>query len=228
MNTIESDLNAYYDTLTKGTSVCAFLEGFHQIIQHVHKAKLEDQYRLGRDENGIELKKLRDEVSPVARFVREHAQSGDTITFNLNDEYPDCTVVPQDGRKQGIEVTVARGFARYREMTKLNNCGESRPLIGLQDDAPKADKNAATNKEPEMYSTDDAINTVIEAVENSAEKKSKHKGDTLLIVLEDMNLLPEGRIDWSTLFANNTTVTNLEFSKVYVTSSEAQCTRKIK
>ncbi|HEX9702907.1 MAG TPA: hypothetical protein VGA19_08640 [Rhodospirillales bacterium] len=166
------------------------------------------------------MKKLRDEVSPVARFVRKYARPDDVISFRLDDWFPDCTLRHHDGLKRDIEVTLARGKARFHEMTELNERGETRGFLDLQDDASKADVAAAKGQEPKMYSTDEAITNIVRAVEISAEGKRRHKGHTLLIeVVPDMYWLPNDR--WLCLpgrFADNPAIRALCFSEVYVTS----------
>lgn len=216
----KDNIEAYCELLRKGTTVSNFLKGFKCIISHVRDAGLDGQYRLGKKESGIDLKKLRDEVSPVARFVRAYAQPDDKISFRLDNGFPDCTVCHQDGSKREIEVTLARGLVRFHEMTELNRCGKARGLIELQDDASKADITAAKKQQPKTYSTDEAINSVVTAVEISAKGKEQHKGHTLLIeVVPDMYALSKDR--WLCLpgrLAGNATVKALKFSEVYVTS----------
>ncbi len=234
----KDNFEAYWETLRNGTTVGDFLEGFKCIIPHMQTAGLVGQYRRGRKESGIDLKKLRDEVSPVARFIKVYARPEDKISFLLDNGFPDCTVCHQDGLKRGIEVTLARGKARFLGMTELNQYGETGGLIELQDDALKEDIKAAKEQRKEkeqrreMYSTDDAINNVVSAVEISAERKERHEGHTLLIeVVPDMHALPKVR--WLCLpkrLADNATVKALKFSEVYVTGicGESDLILKIK
>ena len=76
----KDELDDFFTALKSGTTVASFLERFERIIQLVHKEGLTKDYRLARRR----VKKLRDEVSPVARFVREHAASEDRIWFALD------------------------------------------------------------------------------------------------------------------------------------------------
>jgi len=137
-------LAEFFGVLRGETTVGDFLETFERLIPRMHAAGLGDQYRLASDD----LKKLRDEISPVARFVRAHANPKDRISFALNNTFPDCTLYHRNGRTRGIEVTVARGLARFNEMTEMNECGETRGFIELQDNASRTDIAAAKKRWP--------------------------------------------------------------------------------
>ena len=76
----KSELDDFYAALKSGTTVANFLERYDGIIRFIHKEGLTKDYRLARRR----VKKLRDVVSPVARFVREHAASEDRIWFALD------------------------------------------------------------------------------------------------------------------------------------------------
>jgi len=214
---------AYYVLLRNGTTVGDFLEGFKRIISHVKKAGLIDQYRLAKKESGIDLKRLRDEVSPVARFVGAHAQPDDRICFALGDSYPDCIVCDRDGRKREIEVTVIRAKERLALMDTLNRTGEVRGIGNLPDDAAlRAFTNyAERTSDPdaaEAYSTDQIGCLIIGAVGKCARRKARHQADILLIeVLPDMHTLAADR--WRSLqkpLSRNAEVKRLSFSEVYV------------
>lgn len=228
----KGEIDAFCRRLRKGTTVGDFLKDFECVISRAQHAGLAGQYRLGKRGNGIDLKRLRDEVSSVARFTRKHAEPDDRISFCLDDRFSDCTLCHQDGVKRDIEDTLARGLARFHEMTELNECGATRGFLDLQDDASKADITAAKKQEPKVYSTDEAITNMLRAVEISAKGKLQHQGHTLLIeIVPDMNWLPRER--WLGLperLADNLTMKALRFSEVYVTSKsdEADLVLRIK
>ena len=73
----KDELDDFYAALRSGTTVASFLDRYERIIQFIHKETMTKDYRLARGR----VKKLRDEVSPVARFVREHAALEDRIMY---------------------------------------------------------------------------------------------------------------------------------------------------
>ncbi len=96
----KSELDDFYAALKSGTTVANFLERYDGIIRFIHKEGLTKDYRLGRGR----VKKLRDEVSPVARFVKVHAAPKDRICFALDDTAPDCFVKHGGDRLREIEL----------------------------------------------------------------------------------------------------------------------------
>ncbi len=207
------NLDDFFTFLKNGTTVESFLSQFREIMGFIHARGLTKDYRLGKGK----VKKLRDEVSPVARFVRAHATPEDRIRFALDKTYPDCIVHLQDGRKREIEITVVRSRERSVLMKKLNEDGDGHGLVNLPDDAAFQ---CFKKTIPQGYSTEEEVaRRIVHAVELSAERKGTHRGHTLLIeVVPDMNMLTD---DWwdsiQTFLSDNATVKALGFSEAYVT-----------
>ena len=167
------------------------------------------------------MKKLRDEVSPVARFVREHAAPEDRIWFALDDTAPDCCVRHEADRLREIEVTVAQARERLNVMTELNQTGTGRGFLGLSDDAPTEDFVRKMDQPRVAYSTEEIGRSIICAVAICARNKSKFQGDTLLIEAP-LETLPADR--WGNFRAPLAEkVKDLAFSEVYVTGRSGDC-----
>ncbi len=173
----KNELDEFYTVLKRGTTVASFLDRHERIIQFIHEEGLTKDYRLARGRP----KKLCDEVSPVARFVREHAASEDRIWFALDDTAPDCCLKHGGDRLREIEVTVAQGRERFNVMTELNQTGTGRGVLGLSDDAPTEDFDRKMDQPRVAYSTEEIGRSIICAVAICARKKTRFRGDTLLI-----------------------------------------------
>ncbi len=205
------ELDDFFTALKSGTTVASFLERYERIIQFIHKEDLTKDYRLARRR----VKKLRDEVSPVARFVRGHAALEDRIWFVLDDTAPDCCVKHGGDRLREIEVTVGQARERFNVMTELNQTGTGRGFLGLSDDAPKEDFVRKMDQPRVAYSTEEIGRSIICAVAVCARKKSKFQGDTLLIEAP-LETLPADRWDnFQAPLAEK--VKELAFAEVYVT-----------
>ncbi len=207
----KNELDDFYSILKSGTTVASFLEKYEHIIQFIHKEGLTKDYRLARGT----VKKLCDEVSPVARFVRMYAAPKDRICFALDDTAPDCFVKHGDDRLREIEVTVAQARERLNVMTELNQTGTGRAYLGLSDDAPTEDFVRRMDQPRVAHSTEEIGRSIICAVAICARKKSNSPGDTLLIEAP-LETLPADR--WSYFRAPLAEkVKDLAFSEVYVT-----------
>ena len=161
------------------------------------------------------MKKLRDEVSVIARFVREHAALEDRIRFALDDTAPDCCVRHGDGRLREIEVTVAQARERLNVMSELNQTGTGRGFFGLSDDAPTEDFVRRMDQPRVAYSTEEIGRSIICGVAICARKKSKSLGGVLLIEAP-LETLPTDRWgDFRAQLAQK--VKELAFVEVYVT-----------
>lgn len=205
------ELDDFFTALKSGTTVASFLERYERIIPFIHKKGLTKDYRLARRR----MKKLRDEVSPIARFVREHAAPEDRIWFALDDTAPDCCVKHGGDHVREIEVTVAQAKERFNVMAELNQTGTGRGFLGLSDDAPKEDFDRRMDQPRVAYSTEEIGQSIICAVTICARKKSKFRGDTLLIEAP-LEMLPTDRWgDFREHLAQK--VKELAFSEVYVT-----------
>jgi len=219
----KDELDDFHIALKSGTTVASFLKRYERIIQFIHEEGRTKDYRLARRP----VKKLRDEVSPVARFVRKHAAPEDRIWFALDDTTPDCCVRHGGGRLREIEVTVAQGRERLNVMTELNQTGTGRGYLGLSDDAPTEDFVRRMAQPRVAYSGEEVGHSMICAVVICARKKSVSQGDTLLIEAP-LETLPANRWDdFRLLLAEK--VKELAFCEVYVTGrSERDICLRIK
>jgi hypothetical protein len=207
-------LDRFYELIKSGTSVDKFLYEYANLFPAIRSSGLLCDYRLGRGR----LKRLRDEVTPAARFVRQHAEINDRIQLSLNSSTPDCNVwhsIPP--RHRTIEITVAQALERFNLMTELNHTGLGRGFLGLTDDAGKGVFLNAMGQERQMYSTENAYETMAHAVTLTAQNKSFSQATTLLIE-SPLEWLPENR--WVEARSRLThLVANLNFSEVYLVGS---------
>ncbi len=219
----KDELDSFYIALKSGTTVASFLKRYERIIQFIHEEGRTKDYRLARGP----VKKLRDEVSPVARFVRKHAAPDDRIRFALDDPAPDCCVRHGGGRLREIEVTVAQARERFNVMTELNQTGTGRGYLGLSDDAPTEHFVRRMAQPRVAYSGEEVGHSMICAVAICARRKSNSQGDTLLIEAP-LETLPANRWDdFRPLLAEK--VKELVFREVYVTGrSERDICLRIK
>lgn len=205
------ELHNFYAVLKRGTTVTDFLDRYERVIPFIQKEGLTKSYRLAQ---GV-VKKLRDEVSPVARFVRMHAAPEDRIWFALSNNTPDCCVRHEGGDLREIEVTVVHARERLNVMTELNETGIGRGHLGLSDDAPMDDFVRKMAQPRTAYTDKEIGDNMIRAVEICAHKKGKFQGSTLLIEAP-LETLPTDR--WKNLRAPLAEkVRELAFSEVYVT-----------
>jgi hypothetical protein len=170
------DLDGFYELVRGRTRVDQFLRCYDALSTFVHSNGLTPDHRLGKGR----LKRLRDEVTPAACFVRQHAAPVDEIQFPLNSNVPDCHVWHRDPeRHRTIEITVVQGRERFNLMTELNSCGLARGFIGLTDDKPTGeflDAMRAPLDERPMYSTDAAQEIMAHAITLCARNKLHSKG----------------------------------------------------
>ncbi len=205
------ELDDFYTALKSGTTVARFLEQYEHIIGFIHAERLTEDYRLGKGR----VKRLRDEVSPVARFVREHASLEDQIWFALDYTAPDCCVRHGVDRLREIEVTVAQGSERFNVMTELNQTGIGRGFLGLSDDAPTEHFVRKMAQPREAYTEEEIGRIMICAVAICARKKEQSRGDTLLIEAPLVTLPAERWDNFRTPLSKK--VKELAFPEVYVT-----------
>jgi hypothetical protein len=212
-------LDEFYAALKGGLTIEDFLRWREQIFRFVKSSGLTDDYVLGRGR----VDKLRDEVIPVARFVKEHARPDDKIRFALDDSFPDCVVSNQHGRQREIEVTVARAKERVALMEQAIKGEEIHGIINLQDCKELSDfrrhaEQAGDRDKVEAYSTEQLFGLIIDAVEQRAKRKAFLQADTLLIeVVPDMYGLADNRCpDLQNLLLLSEEVKQLSFSDVYI------------
>lgn len=207
----KDELHDFYAALKNGLTVEAYLSRYEKFFEFVHAHNLTEDYRLARGR----LKQLRDEVAPVARFAKTHAEPKDQIRFALDNTYPDCVICHQGGRKRDVEVTIAQALKRLFLMRELNERGTGRGFIDMTEDAPSQQLKDAMEREPEAYSTDQVINCIQHDIELRAKRKKWHRGDTLLVEV-DLEVLPARR--WEEFLAGFAEkVRGLNFHEVYLT-----------
>ena len=118
-------------------------------------------------------------------------------------------------RLREIEVTVAQGNERFNVMTELNQTGIGRGFLGLSDAAPTEHFARKMAQLREAYTEEEIARIMICAVAICASKKSKSRGDTLLIEAP-LETLPADR--WDNLMPSlSKKVKKLAFPEVYVT-----------
>lgn len=177
INSGEDDLGRLYARAERGMSVQEFLQSHSAIFTFIEAANLIEDYRLAKSR----LKRLRDELTPAARFFRLHAANHDQVQFPLDSSVPDCNWRPVTGGHIKIEITVLQARERLNLMTELNETGEGRGFIGINDDQPTADFTDAMKQERRMYSTDEAKEKLTKAVSLCVNNKLHSRGDLLLI-----------------------------------------------
>lgn len=214
----KDELDEFYIALKTGMTITEFLNRYEAIFQYVQDEDLTKDYRLARGK----MKKLRDEVTPVARFVRQCAAPEDQIWFAIDDKTaPDCCVRHVGGRLREIEVTVAQARERLNVMTELNERGTGRGHLGLSDNAP-TEEFVRRMEEPRIaHTTEDIARTMICSVAISAHKKRKSPGDTLLIEAPLETLPAERWRNFRPPLAEK--VKELAFGEVYVTGRTHGC-----
>lgn len=207
----EDELDEFYAALKQGLTVKAFLDRYHAILGFVRSHGLMADYRLGKGR----VKKLSDEVTPVARFADKFAEPNNSIRFNLSDKYPDCVLTQPEGGRD-IEVTIAQGRERLNLEREFNETGEGRGFIGITDDQPTRLFIDAMERDM-AASTGEVFKCVEHAVELCCQNKQGHDGDTLLIEAP-LLILPSHRWqEFSTQLGGNDKVKALKFREVYLT-----------
>jgi hypothetical protein len=204
-------IDSFYELTRAGIAVDDFLERHAALFPMIRAEGLVEDYRLGKGR----MKRLRDEVTPVALFLCGHADAKDTVQFPLNDDVPDCNVwhrTPDLHRT--IEVTVVQAVERLNLMTELNKTGWGRGFIGLTDDKPKGSFDKKMADPREAYSTDQIRDTMVEAVTLCARNKAYSQGHTL-IVSTAMEMLPRERwLEMRSLLA--APMAELGFREIYL------------
>lgn len=204
-------LEVFYAAIKRGLTVAEFLSQLDQIRVFIHSHGLTEDYRLARGR----VKKLCDEVTPVARFVRMHSKTEDWISFALDDQYPDCLLCHKDGSKREIEVTIALARERFHLMKELNETGIGRGFIGIPDNAPSEQFNLAMTRDRRAYSTVEVIDSIEHAIDLCAQNKLRYRGNTLIIEA-DLLTLPSTR--WLESLARfSKKVSALNFAEVHLT-----------
>jgi hypothetical protein len=166
------------------------------------------------------LKKVCDEIIPVARLMRYLGAKRGTLRFPLDSKVPDCFWTPSSaGRPIGIEVTIAQGRGRHilaEELVRAPRGGITRGFVSLQDGAPKAQVKATKESQRAMYSTAQALNAVGGGILRCLHEKNQEKYRDMVLVIEaPLEALPQER--WKTLQPDLAAeAKSLPFQRVFV------------
>jgi hypothetical protein len=152
-----------------------------------------NDYRLGK----VPWKKLRDEITPVSRFLKHSHINADRVFFPLNNKSPDCWLLNVNGEDRGVEVTIERGREQYRLAKEINERGVGRGFIGLQDDASKADFDSRMSNLRTMYSSGQALDATKAGILHCLRKKNdlKYSKVFYLLIQAHLSVLPKQRWD---------------------------------
>ena len=116
----DPELREFFAKLSLGLSVAAFLQALEAIYGYTRASGMIHDFRLGRGQ----VKKLRDEVTPLARFVRRNASPDDIVSMPISDP-PDFVIAVSSNRHNGIECTIAGARERLFTMRELNKTGRA-------------------------------------------------------------------------------------------------------
>ncbi|WP_339783432.1 hypothetical protein [uncultured Marinobacter sp.] len=208
-------LNDFYSELSaeNGMNAAGFQSRLRTLFSMERSASDLDDYRLGKKP----WKKLRDEVTPVSRFIVFNDIDVDRVRFPLNDSIPDCWLMLDNGNSRGIEVTIERGQEQYHLTKEMNECGIGRGFIGMQDDAPKAEFNRRMSKPRVMYSSEQALAATKAGIIRCLTRKNdeKYNGTYYLVIQAHLTTLPKER--WGTITEElSDKAASLPFQEVHV------------
>lgn len=189
-------LEQFYLRAKKGMTVGDFIDQRAQLTPFIRSAGLMPDYRFARGR----VKKLRDEVAPMIRFVVAHAEINDVIQFPLDDGPVDCNLRHSNDRHRKVQITVAQGYERFNCIDELHKTGSGRGFLGLTDDMSEEEFKSAMSHERGMYSHQEAQQTIVKAVRLCIEKKANKSGADTLLIEAPLNYLPMER--WNDLACN--------------------------
>lgn len=208
-------LYKFYDDLSApdGMSVTDFHNRLATLFEENRSSNDVNDYRLGKKP----WKKLRDEITPVSRFLKYSHINADRICFPLDDNIPDCWLLNVNGENRGIEVTIERGREQYHLAKELNESSMGRGFIGILDDASQADFDNRMSNPRSMYSSVQALDTTKAGILRCLSKKNDHKYSKIfyLLIQADLSTLPKQR--WSAIVEElSQEAASLPFEEVHV------------
>jgi hypothetical protein len=172
-----------------------------------------DDYRLGKKP----WKKLRDEITPVARFLEFGNIEVDRVRFPLDNKTPDCWLIIDNGEYIGIEVTIERGREQFHLATELNKNGMGRGFIGIQDDASQTDFDRRMSNPHTMFTSDHALESTKEGILRCLSKKNAHRYENIYFLLIQAHLLVLPKERWSIIAGELSQVAkDLPFQEVHI------------
>ncbi len=140
-----------------------------------------DDYRVGKRP----WKKLREEISPVRKFLVSQSFSG-RVRFPLDSDFPDCWYTDGNGEWQGIEVTISLGRADFESKRQLVEEGSSGGAIEfIPNRSPQSAFDEARARARAMFSPEEWVNANYDGIRQSLLNKldSKYSGMWLLIAV---------------------------------------------
>ena len=211
-------LKKFYSEISNPAGVG--IDDFQNELEFLFSKDRSDQdlndYRLGR---GV-WKKLRDEITPVSRFLKFYSPDMDHVRFPLDDKIPDCWLLKDGSKDVGIEVTIERGRERYHRTKEMNETGIGRGFIGVQDDEEQEAFDRHMARPRIMYTTEQALNAVEQGILRCLSRKndSKYEGVHYLLIQTDLSILSPK--NWETIKKELTQETvSLPFQEVHVIGS---------
>lgn len=175
-------LESFYDRVSSsdGIEISELQESLDHLFSLPRSSDDLKNYRLHRPP----WKKLSDEIVQVSQYFKFREIMNGRVCFPLDNNPPDaicwdgCFVSPV-----GIEVTIAQGRERYALANELATKGMGRGYLGLQDGDTRENFETALSRGRVMYTSDEALSTVKEAIMVCLNKKSRpeHRGLTLLV-----------------------------------------------
>jgi len=211
------EIEKFYELLQGGIAVLEFNACFYRLLDHLRSQMMIPDYRAGKGT----LKRLREEVAPTSHYLRSSNAQYEKIQFPLNNGDHDCKVWDRSSQKsKTIEITAAKGAERYYLMTELNEFGHAPGFLGLSNNADRQMFKKLLSRDREAYSTDKALNDMIEAAKIVAMNKKDNLSDILLVEVP-LNTLPSER--WSEIEDELKTIfSTLSFSEVHFVSEDGE------
>lgn len=208
-------LNIFYEesSAPNGMSLADF---------HNRQAMLFEEDRLTDDLNNYRLgknpwKKLRDEITPVSRFLKYKRIEVDRVRFPLDNNTPDCWLLNDNGDDLGIEVTIERGREQYHLTKELNETGMGRGFIGVQDDAPQTDFDHRMSNPRCMFTSEQALEATKAGILRCLSRKNDRKYEKIfyLLIQAHLSTLPKER--WIAITEElSQEATNLPFQEIHI------------
>ncbi len=189
-------LNKFYENLSShnGMSVTDFQNRLETLFAEDRSKDDLNDYRLGKNP----WKKLRDEITPVSRFLKFKHIELDRVRFPLDNSTPDCWLLNDNSDPLGIEVTIERGREEYHLKKEMIETGTGRGFIGIQDDAPQIDFNICMSNSRTMYTSEQALDVTKNGVLRCLSRKNdqnKYEGVFYLLIGAHLTTLPKERWD---------------------------------
>lgn len=185
-----NELNVLEKSLKSGMEVEPFLSSYKALFPLIHEAGLTDDFRQGRKS----CKRLRDEISVLAKFLEQCEQRYSEVCMPLDSGPVDAVLNFRDGRGES-KVQITCGDAKSRNLRWEEHKSK---VIGrgfypcLNSDDYNQKKGEILNSKREAYSTEQAVEFVGKLLEEAVKSKEENssKSDTLLVEMP-LNILSE-------------------------------------